>query len=249
MGREHGDQMVTNGYHRSWASRAAVTLKAGLSLVAFWGSGCNLDNRLVQPTDAGDDVAGDVGDVVAPPAIVIDTFDDLEDPRFQAWQYYAYNTTLGELSSETVTPGYDSNYAIDLVWEVVDPPDGAPNYPGVGLRAVPVSYLDLSGYSAVVFAQQYVHTGSCQAITTLTVRLACSEYNAAFTASVPISPQWTTSTVTFTSFAQSAYPSPTPVDKGQCFKVIDGFDFQAQIDLVDGDCASGDLTLDNISIR
>jgi hypothetical protein len=214
----------------------------GLALVLA-GSGCSVDNRVFS-TDAGAQNTGP-----APPEIVVDNFDDPEDPRFQPWQFYAYNTTIFAVSSPEVQPGYDSNLALDLIWEVVDPPDGQPNYPGVGIEAPPVGALDLSKYSAVLFAQQYAHSGSCKAVTILSVGLGCSQYNASFNGTVPMSSQWTTSTVPFSSFSQSPYPSATPVAMEDCFKVVDGFNFTAQVDLADGDCASGDLALDNIAIR
>lgn len=195
----------------------------------------------------------------APPAIVIDNFEDgsvqSQDPRFGVWKFYAYNPSGPVLpagayeTSNIVSPGFDSNYALNLDWEVVDVMDGMPNYPGVGLGCAPVSYIDLSGYSSILFAQQYSHTGTCEPVLYLTVDFGCSQYDATFSASVLMSAQWTTSTIALSSFSQQQEPPETPVAFQDCFKVIDSFNFQAQQNLADGGCASGTLTLDNISIR
>jgi hypothetical protein len=218
---------------------ATLLATTGLAL-ALAAPGCGLDDRTLRSADGGP----------PPPAIVVDNFENPENPRFRPWDYYAYNTTIASVSSNVTSPGFDSNYAINLIWEVTDPPDGQPNYPGVGLGCEPVSYIDLSGYSSLLFAQEYLHTDtSCEAVSVLSVRLGCSQYNAAFTGTVALSPQWTTSTIPLSSFSQSAYPSPTPVAMQDCFKKIDGFDFQAQVDLADGACASGALLLDNVEIR
>lgn len=230
-------------------ARFLVGVALGLSW-GWTGAGCSIDDRAPRTSDAGD--------LGGSPAIVIDTFEqDVDyqvpippsDSRFQLWQAYNYNTPSKLPWLNVVSPGDASNNALEMIWQVTDPPDGAPNYPGVGLRTQLVSYLDISGYSRVVFAQQYLHTDSCQAVQTLTVSFGCSEYNASFMGSVPASPSWTTSTVTFADFIQSTYPSSAYVGMSDCLKVVDGFDIQAQQNLVDGDCASGDLTIDNISIR
>ena len=193
------------------------------------------------------------------PAIVIDTFENNmvtdaivqpQDPRFQPWQFYDYNdASTSTVSSQIVTPGDDSNYAIDLVWQVFDPPDGQENDPGVGLQTPAVSYVDLSGYSRFLFAQQYSHVDDCMPVTNLRIYFGCSEYNASFNATVPLSYQWTTTTIPFASFVQAASSNPAPTAWEDCAKVIDGFGFQADSLIGDGDCASGDLLIDNVSIR
>jgi hypothetical protein len=235
-----------------WRARFIVGVALGLSL-DWTGAACSIDDRAPRASDAG----GDSGNP-PPTAIVIDTFEqdvDLQanvtpsDSRFQVWQVYAYNTSIESLWLNVVSPGYQSNNALEMIWQVTDPPDGAPNYPGFGVRTLPVGYIDLSTYSKVVFAQQYLHSDNCQPVQNLTVMFGCSQYNASFMGSVPMSPSWTTSTVAFADFIQSAYPSSAYVGMSDCLKVVDGFDIQAQQNLVDGDCASGDLTIDNVAIR
>jgi hypothetical protein len=230
--------------------------QSSLLLSAISVLACNSILGIRAPSD-NPDASGGHGGTGAPTAIVIDNFEDGDaqsgDARFGSWKFYAYNPSAlptGAHESSTVeSPGYDSNYALNLDWEVVDVPDGMPNYPGVGLGCAPVSYIDISGYSAILFAQQYSHTGSCQPVLNLTVVFGCSQYNASFIADVPMSAEWTTTTIQLSSFSQQQYPPETTVALEDCFKVVDSFDFQAQQNLADGDCASGTLTLDNISIR
>lgn len=234
--------------------RSAHPLLLLICGLAAQASGCSVDERVLTPADAAADRA-----LAPPPAILIDDFEQdapgqsgatPSDPRFQVWQYYHYNTAMQTSSMNVVSPGFDSNQAMELGWVVTDPPDGAPNYPGIGFRTLVNGYIDLSQYSKIVLAHLYVHRDGCQAVQNLAVSVACSQYNASFGASIPMSPTWTTSTVNLADLAVGVYPPPpAPVELADCLKVVDGLNFVAQRDLTDGDCASGDLTFDNVSIR
>ena len=192
-------------------------------------------------------------------SLVIATFENgtatPDDPRFEPFQFYAYNPSLPDLppgafvNSPIVSPGPGSNYALGLNWEVIDVLDGQPNFPGAGVRTVVDGYVDLSAYTVFTFFQAYQHMGSCQPVPDLSVSFGCSQYNASVTASVSMASPGTTSTMALSSFAQSPYSDQPPVALGDCLKVVDGISFAAQVDLVDGDCASGELTLDNIELR
>lgn len=192
-------------------------------------------------------------------SIVIATFESgtgtPDDPRFEPFRYYAYNPSAPDLpagafvNSPILSPGFNSNYALGLNWEVIDVPDGQPNYPGVGVGTVINGYVDFSPYTVFNFVQQYQHTGSCEVVTTLVVSLGCSQYNASVEGTVPMSSKAMTSSIPLASFAQSPYLGQPPVALGDCLKVVDGVDFQTQLNLADGDCASGELMLDNIEVR
>lgn len=194
------------------------------------------------------------------PTILLGNFEDdtalPQDSRFANYQYYAYNPSapglpLGDfLSSPIVSPGFDSNFALGLNWEVIDPLDGTPNYPGVGVRTVvSTGFVDLSGYDRIVFAQQYQHTGSCQPIQALTVVIGCDELNTSYIGAVAVSPTWTNSSLSFSSLTEPSFLPPSGYTRAQCLAVANRVDFQAQVNLADGDCASGNLALDNIEIR
>jgi hypothetical protein len=189
--------------------------------------------------------------------IVIDTFEQTatgvpEDARFGIWTFYAYNPSMqgpGDFVSSGITgPGFGSNYAIELNWQVTDVADGKPNYPGVGLKTDVSGYIDLTAYDRFVFDQQYSNPDNCESLMNIEVIFVCSELHASFSASVPVSSQWSTSTIDFTSLVPPD-GAPPPASIGDCFKVIDTIIFQEQIDLPDGACASGSLLLDDIEIR
>jgi hypothetical protein len=176
------------------------------------------------------------------------------DLRFNPYQYYAYNPSYPPpgafVTSPLVSPGYDSNFALGLNWKVIDPLDGVPNYPGVGVRTVVgTGFVDLSGYDRIVFAQLYQHTDSCKALQSLSVVIGCDELNTSYVGAVAPAPTWTTSTLAFKGFVEQSYTPPSGYSLAQCLAVANRVDFQANNNLADGDCASGSLSLDNIEIR
>ena len=196
----------------------------------------------------------------APAAILLGNFENDSaqplDGRFANYQYYAFNPSIPSLppgafvNSPLVSPGYDSNFALGLNWDVIDVPDGVPNYPGVGVRTVvSTGFVDLSGYDRIVFAQQYQHSGSCQAIQTLTVVIGCDELNTSYGGAVPVSSTWTNSSLPFSNLTEPTFLPPSGHTRAECLAVANRVDFQTQSNLVDGDCSSGSLALDNIEIR
>jgi hypothetical protein len=177
-----------------------------------------------------------------------------QDSRFKNYDFYAYNpmrplAAPAFVNSPFVAPGFNSNFGIGLNWEVIDVRDGAPNYPGVGVRTVATGFVDLTGYDRIVFAHQYTHTGTCQALQNITVIIACDELNTSFWYQLPVSTTWTTSSISFSTFAEPTYLPPSGHTLAECLAVANVVIFQAQVDLIDGDCASGNLSLDNIEIR
>jgi hypothetical protein len=250
-------------------ARSIVVLPAlvTLGLVA----GCAIDNRMLglaadgaagHGSGSGGAVsshgsAGDGGSGgAAPEAILLGNFEDdialPQDSRFGNYEYYSYNPSapdlpVGAFVNSPLVPGYDSNFALGLNWEVIDVPDGVPNYPGVGVETlVKTGFVDLSGYNRIVFAQQYQHSGSCKAVQILTVSIGCGELNTSYQGTVAVSPTWTTSSLAFSTFVE---PAPSGHSLAECLALADGVIFDAPANLADGDCASGSLALDNIEIR
>jgi len=177
-----------------------------------------------------------------------------QDSRFANYPYYAYNPNSplpagAFVNSPLVAPGYNSNYGLGLNWEVIDVKDNAPNYPGVGVRTLATGFVDLSGYDRIVFAHQYTHTGTCQAVQMLSVHIGCDELHTSFESSFPVSATWTVTSIPFSAFAEPTYVPPTGHTVAECLALTQTVYFQAQVDLTDGDCASGSLSLDNIEIR
>jgi hypothetical protein len=231
---------------------ARRALLAGAAVLALGAAaGCSVDNRTL--------MTGPGPNAISTGAILIGTFENgvarPEDPRFATYQYYAYNpdTNLppgAYVRSPIVAPGYNSNYALGLDWEVIDPLDGVNNYPGVGVRTLAAQgFVDLTGYDRLVFAQRYQHSGDCNILHNITILIFCDELNTSFTVNVPTSPTWTTSSVPFSSFAEPAYQTPSGYGINDCLAVMSSLDFTAQAVLNDGECGSGNLTFDNIEIR
>ena len=110
-------------------------------------------------------------------------------------------------------------------------------------------FVDLTGYDRIIFAQKYEHTGSCKAVDNLTVSIGCNEFSTSFEISVPLSSTWTTTSLSFSTFMEPTYRAPSGHTIAECLALADAVTFQAQVDLTDGDCASGSLSLDNIEIR
>jgi hypothetical protein len=186
----------------------------------------------------------------------LDDFEDGDanpvDPRFAVWQYYSYNSDGGFVASTPFAPGFNSNGAINLDWEVHDKVDGTRNYPGAGLRTLASNsqvFLDLSRYTRLVFAHRYQHSGTCLAVTQLTVSIGCGERASSRFGTVPVSSGWQSTTVELASFQEGHYPPPNGTSLADCLAVADGFLFQAQLDVDDGECASGHLEFDSISFR
>jgi hypothetical protein len=220
---------------------------------AACGGGCNIDPRSLTVHDGG---PGN------PPPLVIATFEhgtaQPDDPRFLPFQYYAYNETADSaVTSPLAVPGHNSNAALGLNWIVFDAPNGHPDYPGVGVRTLVNGSIDLSGYSRIVFGLKYSPTpagpllgaAGCFPVPALTVSIGCSEHNTSFRKNVPMTSDWTTVTAAFADFAEPSYLPATGTAFEDCLKVVDGIDFSAQVDLADGQCASGGLLLDDISVR
>jgi hypothetical protein len=205
--------------------------------------------------------AGTGGSTGAPPpgTILLGDFEDHtakpQDLRFANYQYYAYNpdTNLPDgafVKSPLVAPGYVSNYALALDWKVIDVPNGKAEYPGVGVRTlVSTGFVDLSGYDRIMFSHQYTQTDDCRAVRNLAVSIGCDELSTSFWGYVHVSSDWTTSTLMFSSFTEPTYLPPSGHTLGECLALANSVVFQGQVDLSDGECASGNLSLDNIEIR
>jgi hypothetical protein len=240
-----------------------------LSVLTVLGlfTGCKIDDRALRTSPPGSGTGGATGgdggfgSGGSPlPTILLGDFENgtaqPQDGRFVTYQYYAYNPPGPSLppgafvSSPLVSPGYNSNYALGLNWEVIDVPDGVSNFPGVGVRTLAnAGFVDLSGYDRIVFAQQYQHSGSCQAVQTLNVSIGCDELNTSYMGTVALSSTWTNSSLALSGFAEPSFAPPSGHTLAQCLALANRVDFQTQADLVDGACSSGSLALDNIEIR
>jgi hypothetical protein len=192
-----------------------------------------------------------------PTPILVDDFEDggpyPVDQRFAVWQYYTYNPPDQPSHAGNYAPGYNSNGCELLQWSVTDTPDGHLEYPGAGLRTlVKDVYIDLSQYTRIVFAHRYEPAGTpCSAtdvpIQNFQVQFGCDELGTVYEYSVPTSPTWQEITLNLSAFAEPMFPSGYSLT--QCLQVTSVLQFVVQPTLADGQCGSGQLFLDDISIR
>lgn len=226
---------------------------AVLSVAASVSAGCGLDTRDVfDPPSSG---------MQGPPPIVVSTFEhgdaQPDDPRFDHWQFFAYNPSIPDLPdgafvrSPMQRPGYGgSQYAVKTEWTLIDIPDGAPNYPGLGQLCKVKGYIDLSAYSRFSFAHLDQHDdGPCKATRAITIDFGCSEYNADFQYSVATSPEWTVSEVALDLLYEPTWKPATGTPRADCLKVMDTIVITFPPALDDGECGSGSFVMDDVQFR
>ena len=215
---------------------------------------CDVDDRVLTVAD-GSDAPADVA--IGARVIVVDTFEDGDlvpaDARFAPWTFSAYGPAGGlpdgafaTLSVET--PGYGaSQRALRLDWQVVrQAGDAGATSPGVLLgTSLPHDTIDLNLFSHLVFESQYQHQGDCKAVPVLTIVVRCAVYGASFESYLEMSPDWKVKTVPFSDLTSATFGEPRP----RCLGAFDALDLQAQVNLADGECASGTLWLDDIRIE
>ena len=214
--------------------RRETSILIQLSLVApsLWTPGCSVDNRMIS----------------SPAPIVIDTFEDGTahplDPRFSPWEYGPVDT-YGDVSAPMVQPGYQSNWALALDYQLTDPLDGVLSYPFVVEFTQASGGIDLSQYDQVSFAFYYQHTGDCLAAQTFGLKLECGSLGESFIVQVPVSPTWTAVELRLDDFGSGAADGSWE----DCIKVIDALTFAIVPPVGDGQCASGNLVFDDVIIR
>jgi hypothetical protein len=110
-------------------------------------------------------------------------------------------------------------------------------------------YVDLSKYQRIVFAHMYHNDGTCLSISQFSINIGCGEKMQAFSHYVPVAADWQTVSVDLSTLTVNAYPAPNGTPLLDCLAVADNIFFDVQRPLNDGECASGELDLDNISFR
>jgi hypothetical protein len=247
----HGQEISMTGVDSSSLCRsvAMAALSAAVSLCA----GCGLDNRDVfDPATAT---------TQGPTPIVVSTFESgtaqPEDPRFDHWQFFAFNPPLPDLPdgafvrSPMDSPGYaGSQYTVKTEWTLIDVADGVPQYPGLGQLCKVIGFIDLTPFSRISFAHRDLHDeGPCKASRTITFELGCSELNTSFEYSVETSPDWTLTEIPFDLLYEPSWKGPTGTARADCLKVMDAIIITFGPQLGDGECGSGSFLMDDIAFR
>jgi hypothetical protein len=207
----------------------AAALALAVCLLAA-ASGCALDERVID---------------VRPDPLVIDTFEDMNlmpsDSRFRQWESAVYGTDFGTRTVYVTGPGYASSWCLREDWEIDDPPDGVPTYPGMVLRIQAPGSVDLSGFRTLAFDHRYSHEGSCKAHVFFTVSMSCGELNSGVGVARSTATDWTIEKIPMAEFAE--FTPDFPID--HCLKLIDEIDFFFAPGLDDGQCSSGSFFLDD----
>jgi hypothetical protein len=139
----------------------------------------------------------------------------------------------------------NSNWCLSLRWQVDDTADGATSMAGVGDRVRALAPIDLSGQSRIVFQQQYLSDPTCMAASDLNVVFRCDGLQSAVQADVLLSPAWMTTSINLATFNETA-GGPARAD---CLAATTAIEFQIQVIVPDGKCASGQLILDAVTLR
>jgi hypothetical protein len=224
---------------------------------------CDPTNRCVaiaaSEADGGTDAADPGMDSGALAPILVDDFEDggpdPVDTRFGVWQYYTYNPPGQPAYAYNFKPGYNTNGSELLEWSVTDTPNGMLDFPGAGLRTLIKNvYIDLSAFTRIVFAHRYEAAATpCAStdipITSFTVVFGCDELNTTYVLPVNVSPTWQQVTLPLSAFSEPPYMPPSGHSLTECLQLTSVLLFEVQPNLADGQCGSGRLYLDTISIR
>ena len=186
----------------------------------------------------------------------MDDFEDADNQPtselFAEWLHYSYNPSLQPVNHSIQGPGHNSNFGLLLDWVVTDEPDGNVNGTGAGVVSRAANdYVDLSGYTRLVFSHLYqaAGVGDCISTPRFRVGFGCREYGAAFEATVEAGSDWTTTNLVFAAFYEPGFLPSTGVPVEECLAFTDGLNFATADPLDDGQCAAGLLWLDSIAFR
>jgi len=208
-------------------------------VTSAWAAACTVDDRMI---------------TVKPEPIVLGTFEsglEADDPRFGAWSAFPSGEDIVSMRSSLAHDGCEkSAWCLDLDWQLTDVADGAPSTAGVAHGLALPSPVDVSGQARIVFDHQYTNRGACRAADALTAVFSCRGLGTAFQASLPLSSAWTTSALAFAALVESPGASaPGAVPREACLGAVSAILLQTGVELADGACASGDLLLDNVTLR
>jgi serine/threonine protein kinase len=199
----------------------------------------------------------------APPRQVL--FDDFEDgngaplvPGFDNWQAFTVNPAGRSLELK-LGPGHQSRGSVEMSW-LLDHVETNLGPAGAGLRsAVREGVVDLSRYASTSFAHRYAPMvtpglecrGASAFVLFATCRSLGQERAPIFELSIPVSLEWSTTTIDLYDLREVGGPLAHATNLKACLSAIDSFGFRA--DATDaaetGSCDSGTLWLDDISFR
>lgn len=232
---------------------AATVLAAGGLLAAMSHTLVSEPPRALTPSTAAAPLQGG-----AP--LLIDDFEDLDGvpdaASFSPWQWFVYNGE-GRAGFSAQGPGHNGTGSLILSWHVVDTPNGRADHAGAGLRTLARGALvNLSSFSRLVFSHRHepglassASTSTCHPIAEFIVYVTCPEYETQYETRVPVSERWRTTVLQLSELAEPEWRGPTGTPLRSCLAVAEALNFAVQATLSDGECSTGRLWLDRISLR
>jgi hypothetical protein len=184
--------------------------------------------------------------------IVLGTFEDMTeqppDARFSVWTAGVINGVEFTVHLAVVPPGFNSRGCLQLDWEMIDPANGVVDYVSATEHTRVGQPIDLRDRGAIVLTHQYANGGPCLPLDRIYVRLMCGALASGYEMSFPVSAAWRTTTLEFVTFYEVPYLAHG-VALDDCLRVADEFQIMALPDIQDGECSSGTLQVDDVSIR
>ena len=206
--------------------------------VAVWvNAACRVDDRTI---------------TALPDRIVVDNFEgglsQPTDRRFTRWEHNVFNVDSETRHFSLAQPGHDSPRAMEFDWQGNDAPDGVSTFPAWIVVTGTIGAIDLSRHTTMSLAHRYQKgDDGCLPLQRIRLSYSCSELNQSFEYLVPVTPDWTVSSPALRDFTQvggifagSAEP---------CLKVVDSIAIWSGSTVLDGECLSGALQLDDLIIR
>ena len=194
------------------------------------------------------------------PRLLIDDFEDgtptPTSALFASWKCYPFNNELATLSCD-IAPGYESNFAYALTFDVTSPSTPSNDGFGAGLGVVPpVGTVDLSSYETVHFSAKFaVGNPAPPPGTTFEVGMNCNKVQTGFirggfsvTHGFMPTEDWQSFVFARADFAQPKWqPLQMSVEnRNRCPTLVDMLNFNVQVTLDPGQSAAGTLTIDNV---
>lgn len=185
-------------------------------------------------------------------ALRIDDFEDT-DPypladSFSVWRAYTYNAGSQYVDFAVEAPGYQSDSAIHLDFEIHDPANGSQDYGLAGLdTTVRNLTTDLSAFSTVSFSYAFEASQTdCAGAQHMSFGFYCAGYVANFETTVPLSPSWQTAQLPLSDFHEVTWRPPTGVPFTDCLATDTALYFEIVPELGDGECGAGRVSIDSL---
>jgi hypothetical protein len=189
-----------------------------------------------------------------PPRLDVDDFEDGDavpsNPRFASWGCETYPGTP-HVSCVSSSPGFRSEVAETVRFEIQDPADAKTDHPGVLLQApLRLGTLDLGAYTSLMFsAKLEVDSPVPPNGSRLYVRLRCDGVGEGsfVETSVLVGLEWSSPAIALEAFVRPGYV--VDFDRLACVASVEALEFDIHPDLFDGESMAGTLTIDEISLE